>query len=80
MCIKLTLRDFAFMHDREIGGLTYQHGPYLILVGRSSYAVTYKGQTFSWDHESIHSAIEAVNKHGRQRVLTLIPGAYEEGK
>jgi hypothetical protein len=60
---KLTLLDFAFVNDREIGVLTYQHDPYVILVGRETYACTYKGQTFSWGHESIQAAVDAVAKH-----------------
>jgi hypothetical protein len=60
---QLTLRDFAFINDRELGSLAYQHGPYVILVGRETYACTYKGQTFSWGHESIQSAVEACARH-----------------
>jgi hypothetical protein len=59
---KLTLRDFAFVREPEIG-LTYQNGPYMIHVGRGTYACSYKGLTFSWGHESILEAVRAVEKH-----------------
>jgi hypothetical protein len=64
---KLTLRDFAFVREPELG-LTYQHGPYLILIGRQSYSCSYKGQTFSWGHESIQSAVEACGHHEAHRL------------
>jgi hypothetical protein len=63
---KLTIRDFAFVNDPEVGGLTYQNGPYLILVGRESYSCACEGLTFSWGHESIAEAVEAVEKHARR--------------
>jgi hypothetical protein len=63
---KLTIRDFAFVNDPGVGGLTYQNGPYLILVGRESYSCAYKGLTFSWGHESITEAVEACDKRARR--------------
>jgi hypothetical protein len=56
---KLTIRDFAYVREPGIGQ-TYQNGPYMILVGRKTYSVAYKGQTFSWGLESITEAVEAV--------------------
>jgi hypothetical protein len=73
---KLTLRDFTFVYDKEIGGQTYQNGPFLILVGRNTYSCTYKGQTFSWGHESILSAVEACEKRDRDIRRKLIPSLY----
>lgn len=56
---KLTVRDFAFVHEPDLGQ-TYQNGPYLIQVGRTTYAVSYRGQVFTWGLESITEAIRAV--------------------
>jgi hypothetical protein len=60
---KLTLRDFTYGYDHEIGGQTYRCGLYMILVGRESYSVAYKGQTIGWGLESITEALRALEKH-----------------
>jgi hypothetical protein len=72
---KLTIRDFIYVND-EILGPSYQNGPFTIGVGRASYSCNYKGQTFSWGHESILSAVEACELHDRQIGRKLIPSAY----
>jgi len=59
---KLTARDFTYRYEPGIGQ-TYQNGPYLITVGRATYACNYKGRCFSWGHEDFLSAIEACAKH-----------------
>ena len=62
---KLTARDFAYVYEPGIGQ-TYQNGPYLITVGRSSYAANYRGQCFSWDLDFL-SAIDACARHQAHR-------------
>jgi hypothetical protein len=59
---KLTIRDFTYVND-EVIGKSWQNGPYAILVGRNSYAVTYQGRTIAWNLRDILSAIEVVAKH-----------------
>jgi hypothetical protein len=71
MQVKLTIRDFTYRYDREVGGQTYQNGPYLILVGRETYACNCRGQCFSWGHESILEAVEACEKHGNLNLLAF---------
>jgi hypothetical protein len=43
------------------------NGPYLITVGRATYACNYRGQCFSWGHENFLSAIEACANHEAKR-------------
>ena len=57
----LTLNDFVLAFNNVIGGRAYSAGDFLILVGRSTYAVVYKGQTIGWGYESILQAVDAVN-------------------
>jgi len=59
------------VREPEIGQ-TYQNGPYMIQVGRASYAANYQGQCFSWGHEDFLSAAQACAKHEAKR--------YQEGK
>jgi hypothetical protein len=63
---KLTSRDFVYVYEPGIG-TTYQNGPYLILVGRQSYACTYKGRTFTWGLEYFSQAVEACAKFEARR-------------
>jgi hypothetical protein len=64
--MKVTLNDFVYVREPELGQ-TYQNGPYLIQVGPKSYAVSYRGQVFTWGLESILQAVEAVNAFEVQR-------------
>jgi len=59
---KLTARDFAYVYEPGIGE-TYQNGPYTILCGRESYAVTYKGRTIDYNLRDFLSAVEACAAH-----------------
>jgi hypothetical protein len=63
---KLTARDFTYVYEPGIGQ-TYQNGPYTIIVGNLTYAVTYKGQTIKWAIPDFLSAIEACAKHDAAR-------------
>jgi hypothetical protein len=77
---KLTALDFAYVYEPGIGQ-TYQNGPYMILVGRNSrsYAVTYKGQTFSWGLDYFNEAVRACAKHDAQRRAAITqPSALAE--
>ena len=57
---------FTYIHDDEVGQ-AFQCGRYLIQVGRATYACSFKGQTFSWGHESILEAIESCEKHSLRK-------------
>jgi hypothetical protein len=72
---QLTARDFTLVYEPGIGQ-SYQNGPYTILMGRESYAVTYKGQTIKWGLTDFLSAVEACAKHARDVERKLIPSAY----
>jgi hypothetical protein len=59
---QLTARDFVPQYEPGVGQ-TYRNGPYTILVGRESYAVTYKGRTIDYNLRDFLSAIEACAAH-----------------
>jgi hypothetical protein len=63
---KLTARDFVYVYEPGIGQ-TYQNGPYLIGVGRTTYSCNFSGQCFSWGLEDFLSAVEACAKHNAVR-------------
>jgi hypothetical protein len=63
---KLTARDFVYVYEPGIGQ-TYQNGPYLIGVGRSTYSCNYQGQCFSWGLEYFTEAIGACARHDEAR-------------
>jgi hypothetical protein len=62
---RLTPRDFTCVYEVGIGP-TYQNGPYMIQVGRGSYAVAYRGQTISWA-VSFLDAVETCARHDAVR-------------
>jgi hypothetical protein len=63
---KLTARDFVYVYEPGIGQ-TYQNGPYLIGVGRSTYSCNYQGQCFSWGLEYFNEAVRACARHDEAR-------------
>jgi hypothetical protein len=59
---ELSIRDFTFVRGDETSSPSYQHGPFMIVVGKSSYSCNYKGLTFSFGHKSITEAVAVCNK------------------